>query len=127
MTGEPAPGIDPGFGCRYRSAKMGWPMTDPADALARYDPKKLIRQLLDMDQPVPASARDCVFLWLMSLPEQVDPAEAARYLLDHVVTEEAAIGDLGTDLRRELEEVARYPSASLAPASGRRRGRQAGE
>lgn len=96
-------------------------MTLDVAALARYDPKQLIRQALELEASATTSARDCVFLWLMSLGEDVDPAEAAAALLP-LVRAAGSAHALHRDLAAELCEVSRHPRADLQ-AAGRNRNR----
>lgn len=101
-------------------------MTLSAAALERYDPKQLIRQALEFEDANGTTARECVFLWLMSLADDVDPAEAATALLPMVVD---ACGGPDHPLRQglatELREVSRHPRATLR-AMKHRRGRPSG-
>lgn len=98
-----------------------------ADALLQlYDPKGLIRQVMELDEPAQASARDCIVLWLMSLDDQVDPADAARHLLQALAPSVAPRTALAMELARELEEVTRFPREQLLgsrPSRGTRRRR----
>jgi hypothetical protein len=96
-------------------------MTVDATALERYDPKQLIRQALQLEAPESTSARECVFLWLMSLGEDIDPAEAAAALLPLVLAASEE-HPLRQDLATELGEVSRHPRASLQ-VLGRNRSR----
>lgn len=96
-------------------------MADPSD-LERFDPKQLIRQALELEDPSATTPRDCILLWLLSLPEEVDPAEAAMVLLEMVF---GRPGDGANPLREglalELAEVSRHPRTSLLARGPRRR------
>jgi hypothetical protein len=96
------------------------------DSLEPYDPKRLIRQVMELDEAMPTSARDCIVLWLMSLADHIDPAEAARRLLEALPDAPGAKTPLAAEMVVELEEVARFPrrqllSARPARRTGRRR------
>lgn len=102
-------------------------MTAASADLERVDPKQLIRQALELDDADATSARDCLLLWLMSLPDEVDPADAAGVLLETVFAAPAATrGAFQADLAAELLEVSRYPRASLPTGRPRRRRKVAG-
>lgn len=93
-------------------------------SLDLYDPKCLIRQVMELDEPRPGSARDCLVLWLMSLPDDTDPAEAARYLLEVLLYPSSpSRPSLAAELAQELEEVARFPREHLGAARSVRRSR----
>jgi hypothetical protein len=96
---------------------------DTGDALELCDPKRLIRQLMELNEPTPASARECIVLWLMSLADDVDPADAARRLLEALPDVANPRTSLAADMARELEEVARFPRQQLLAS---RRPRRAG-
>lgn len=104
-------------------ATEGRGVEDPLDP---YDPKRLIRQVMELDEATPTSARDCIVLWLMSLADHIDPAEAARRLLEALPDALNAKTRLAAEMVVELEEVARFPrrqllSARPARRTGRRR------
>jgi hypothetical protein len=94
----------------------------PASPLELYDPKRLIRGLVELDEPPVASARDCLVLWLISLADEVDPAEAASHLLGTVLDgpREGHVAELA----HELGEVASFPRQRLAAWPERRRSRR---
>jgi hypothetical protein len=94
----------------------------PSSRIELYDPKRLIRGLVELDEPPPATARDCLVLWLISLEDRVDPAEAASYLLGTVLG--TPHEGIGAELARELGEVARFPRERLAARPKRRRPRR---
>lgn len=96
------------------------------DPLDPYDPKRLIRQVMELDETMPTSARECIVLWLMSLADHIDPAEAARCLLETLPGPANVQTPLAAEVVVELEEVARSPrkqllSARPARRAGRRR------
>jgi hypothetical protein len=100
-------------------------MAGAEDPLGAYDPKRLIRQLMELDEPTPAGARECIVLWLMSLADDIDPADAARRLLDALPAGAAGTRTaLAADLARELEEVARFPRPQLRAAGPARLARR---
>lgn len=95
------------------------------DPFGLYDPKRLIRQLMDLDEPTPTSARDRIVLWLMSLADEIDPADAARRLLEALPQgAPGARTALAGELVLELEEVARFPRRQLRARGSARQARQ---
>ena len=78
----------------------------------RYDPRAVLRQSLPLVQQDAAQARSALLVWLLGLPAELDPAQAAagvRPLLG-----------ASNELTRLLDEVASYPRARLLRARSRR-------
>jgi hypothetical protein len=80
---------------------------------------------MELDEPTPTSARECIVLWLMSLADDIDPADAARHLLATLLPAASnARTPLAAEMVVELEEVARFPRKQLVAASSTRRARR---
>ena len=87
------------------------------------DPNNLIRQVLEMGEEFPGPAGDVLVSWLLDLKERVDPAEAARRLIErhHLPGPPFAETPRGM-LIRLLHETSTYSAERLEGMAGRRRG-----
>jgi len=91
------------------------------------DPNNLIRQVLEMGEEFPGPAGDVLLSWLLDLKERVDPAEAARRLIErhHLPGPPFAETPRGM-LIRLLHETSTYSAERLEGMAGRRRGGRRG-
>ncbi len=91
------------------------------------DPHGLIRQVLAMGDEFPGPAGDVLLSWLLELKDRLDPATAARTLIERHGLGEGALpqGPLG-ELIRLLRETAQYSPERLGELAGRRRGGRRG-
>ena len=91
------------------------------------DPNNLIRQVLEMGEEFPGPAGDVLLSWILDLKERVDPAEAARRLIErhHLPGPPFAETPRG-NLIRLLHETATYSAERLEGMTGRRRGGRRG-
>ena len=91
------------------------------------DPNNLIRQVLEMGEEFPGPAGDVLVSWLLDLKERVDPAEAARRLIERHRLPGPPFAETprGT-LIRLLHETATYSADRLEGRAGRRRGGRRG-
>jgi hypothetical protein len=90
-----------------------------------HDPDLLIAQVLEMGAEFAGPAEDIIFSWLITLASDVDPANAAKKLLDeHNLragpVPDGALGRVWTLLR----ETAEFPDARLRSSAPTRRGRR---
>lgn len=71
--------------------------------------------------PLPrGTAEDAILSWLLSVPDQIDPAEAAGTMLELSIFDPNKDGEAGR-MARLLRQVAEYPAGRLAPARRRSR------
>ncbi|MFD2204206.1 hypothetical protein [Kiloniella antarctica] len=78
------------------------------------DPKSIIHQMVMIDSCKRTPAEDAILAWILSLPNELDPASAAKRLLDKyedlaVKSNEGAIKTLGF-----LKQTAEYPQSRLS-------------
>ena len=89
------------------------------------DPGGLIKEILDMGAEFPGPAEDILVAWMLRLGEDLDPAEAARRLLDSYGVAEGPLSDDACGRVIELlRQAARFPQTRLAGHLGRRGGRR---
>lgn len=114
-------------------------MTTPQAPAPWFDPGWLIHRTLALvpdttanavpadtpPEPLEATAEDAIVAWLLRLPDDRDPALAARELLDAYSPALAAGDPMADRLNVRLAQVAAYPRERLARvhAGGRRRRR----
>lgn len=91
------------------------------------DPHGLIRQVLAMGDEFPGPAGDVLLSWLLELKDRVDPATAAKTLIERHGLGEGVLppGPLG-ELVRLLRETAQYSPERLGELASRRRGGRRG-
>jgi hypothetical protein len=91
-----------------------------------YDPGWLIHRTLDETADrTGASAEDAVLAWLVRLPDDTDPADAARDILAvYAPTHVDAGDDVARRIFALLAEVRDYPRGRLARVPRTRRGRR---
>jgi hypothetical protein len=91
------------------------------------DPHGLIRQVLAMGEEFPGPAGDVLLSWLIQLKDRMDPAQAARTLIERHGLAQAQMpsGPLG-ELVRLLHETATYSPERLGELANRRRGGRRG-
>ncbi len=91
------------------------------------DPHGLIRQVLAMGEEFPGPAGDVLLSWLLQLKDRMDPATAAKTLIERHGLSDGALppGPLG-ELVRLLRETAQYSPERLGDLAGRRRGGRRG-
>jgi len=87
------------------------------------DPHGLIRQVLAMGEEFPGPAGDVLLSWLLQLKDRMDPAQAARTLIERhgLAKTHLPPGPLG-ELIRLLHETATYSPERLGELANRRRG-----
>ncbi len=103
-------------------------MASPSDASGEpEDPHGLIRQVLAMGEEFPGPAGDVLLSWLLQLKDRMEPAVAAKTLIERHGLAEAALppGPLG-ELVRLLRETALYSPERLSELASRRRGGRRG-
>lgn len=89
------------------------------------DPKFIIHRMVATDEFIETPAEHALVAWLMSLPDEQDPASSAQRLLDHYETEipNPSSGALRT--MNFLRQTAQYPLSRLSmcgrPSRKRRR------
>jgi len=92
------------------------------DYLAMVDPRHILSALAQSEVALPrGTAEDALLSWLLSVPEQIDPAEAAGTMLELSIFEPDWDGEAGR-MALLLRQVAEFPAHKLPPA--RRRSRQ---
>jgi len=91
-----------------------------------YDPGWLIHRTLDETADrTGARAEDAVLAWLVRLPDDTDPADAAGDILAAYAPDPTAQGDdLATRVFALLAEIRDYPRGRLARVPRARRGRR---
>ena len=87
------------------------------------DPNRLIRQVLEMGEEFPGPANDVLLSWLIELKDRIDPAEAARRLIErHNLPGPPFATTPRGKLIRLIHETASYSAERLEEMGGRRRG-----
>jgi hypothetical protein len=86
--------------------------------LRRLDPSASLRALFALDDPPEGLAEEALIGWLIALPDGVDPADAARALF-HLPADRCHSAE-AERLSGLLEQVARFPAASLSRRRRRR-------
>lgn len=89
--------------------------------IERADPKRLIFESFRIDGITAEECRSIFVDWALSLPEGVDPAEAARLLLDAHAPKAQAAGEAGHPMVKVLVD-----GATAIAATPRRKGGRAG-
>jgi hypothetical protein len=95
------------------------------------DPGGVIREVLDMGADFPGPAKDVLLAWVLRLEDGLDPAAAARDLIEtYDLAEDAPAAGACAELITLLRETAAYGVERMAartcrPRSQRRRGRRA--
>ncbi len=86
------------------------------------DPNGLIRQVLAMGEEFPGPAGDVLLSWLIQLKDRMDPAAAARSLIERHGLADRPLppGPLG-ELVRMLRETAEFSPERLEELGNRRR------
>ncbi|KLN62184.1 hypothetical protein WH96_01240 [Kiloniella spongiae] len=84
------------------------------------DPKSIIHQMLMMDEDTNTPPEDIILAWVLSLPNELDPALAATRLLSHYenIVDQAKKSNLKTIMF--LKQTAEFPRSRLAATSRRR-------
>jgi hypothetical protein len=103
-------------------------MVQPSNASGEpEDPHGLIGQVLAMGDEFPGPAGDVLLSWLLQLKDRMDPATAAKSLIERHGLADCALppGPLG-ELVRLLRETAQYPPERLGELASRRRGGRRG-
>ena len=91
------------------------------------DPNGLIRQVLEMGEAFPGPAGDVLLSWLLDLKDPVQPAQAARRLIErHALPGPPFAESPRGKLIRLLHETATYSGGRLEAFGGRRRGGRRG-
>ncbi|TRW97719.1 hypothetical protein FNJ84_09550 [Paracoccus sp. M683] len=98
-------------------------MTDTTLTLDGADPKRLIYESLRIPGITPDECRSIFVDWALSLPVGVQPADAARLLLDQYAPKVATAGESAHPMLQILVEGARQPSADQPRRRGGRAGR----
>jgi hypothetical protein len=83
------------------------------------DPKSIIHQMLMMDEETNTPPEDIILAWVLSLPNELDPALAATRLLSHYkgVVDQTNKSTLKTIMF--LKQTAEFPRSRLAATSRR--------
>lgn len=90
-----------------------------------YDPDGLLQGTLTARPGHPAdAAEDTLLAWLLRLPDELDPAEAAESALRAFAPAGRRLNEDARRLTVLLEETRRYPRQRLARVATRRRRRQ---
>jgi hypothetical protein len=102
------------------------PATRAHERPPAYDPGWLIHRTLDETADrTGASAEDAVLAWLVRLPDDTDPADAAADIIAAYAPERDDGGDhLATRIFALLAEIRDYPRSRLARLPRARRGRR---
>jgi hypothetical protein len=91
-------------------------VSPPLPDLECCDPGGLLRRAFD-GYDTATGARDLVLIWLLRLPAELDPALAARRILQ---SRDGERGPERTELASLLQEIARWPRSRLAERSASR-------
>lgn len=95
----------------------------PEDKSEPEDPSRLIRQVLEMGEEFPGPANDVLLSWLIELKDRIDPAEAARRLIQrHKLPGPPFATTPRGELIRLIHETASYSAERLEEMGRRRRG-----
>ncbi|WP_085901161.1 hypothetical protein [Kiloniella majae] len=83
------------------------------------DPKSIIHQMLMMDEETNTPPEDIILAWVLSLPNELDPALAATQLLSHYenIVDQTNKSTLKTIMF--LKQTAEFPRSRLAATSRR--------